>query len=389
MAAVAMPLLAVTVLHASTFIVGVLLAAAYLPWLVFGLPAGAWLDRLRPRRVMILCDIVSAALYASVPVAAWAGVLSLTQLLIVAFLAGSANVMFGTAYQVFLPSLVAPADLVEGNAKLQGSASAAALGGPGLAGLVAQAVGVVAAMLINAVSFAVSLACLLGIGEAGAQPAAPRVRGPIRRDVADGIKFVARDPYLARLGTFGMVGNFALTGFQALMVVFLVRVMHSDPLEVGFLAATLGVGGVCGALVAGTIGRKLGTARGLLLTTLCTLPFGLLIPAADPGPRLALYVVGVLLTAVGIAVANIIMATFRQAYSPPGMLGRVTATMRLLTVGTSPVGALFGGALGTAIGVRNALWIIFSIIAASGITLITRAFAESRDLPTRPAVVHD
>jgi MFS family permease len=128
MAAVAVPLLAVTVLHASTFMVSMLVAAAWLPWLLIGLPAGAWADRLPCRAVMITCDAVSAALYASVPVAAWPGVLTIAQLLAVALLGGAASVFFSTAYQVYLPSLVAADQLVEGNAKLAGSASAARLG---------------------------------------------------------------------------------------------------------------------------------------------------------------------------------------------------------------------------------------------------------------------
>lgn len=135
MAVVAVPLLAVTVLHASTFMVSALVAAAWLSWLLIGLPAGAWVDRLPCRAVMVICDAISAALYASVPAAACLGVLTIGPLLAVALLGGVASVFFNTAYQVYLPSLVAPEDLVEGNAKLAGSASAARFGGPGLAGL--------------------------------------------------------------------------------------------------------------------------------------------------------------------------------------------------------------------------------------------------------------
>lgn len=158
MAVVAMPLLAVNVLHASNFAIGALVAAGYLPWLVIGLPAGAWVDQLPARRVMVTCDLVSTALYASVPVSAWAGGLTLGQLMIVALLAGTATVFFSTAYQVYLRTLLTPADLVEGNAKLQGSEAAAELAGPSLAGLVAQALGAAAALLANAASFLVSAA---------------------------------------------------------------------------------------------------------------------------------------------------------------------------------------------------------------------------------------
>src|SRR5580698_346073 len=163
MAAFGVPLLAVQVLRASTFAVSALYAAAYVPWLVIGLPAGAWVDRLPARRLMIVCDVLSAALFATLPVAAWLGVLTTGQLLGVALLAGGASVLFSTAYQVYLPALLAPADMLEGNAKLQGSAQVASLSGRALAGLAAQAVGDATALLFNAASFLVSAACLLAI----------------------------------------------------------------------------------------------------------------------------------------------------------------------------------------------------------------------------------
>src|ERR1700691_4302376 len=137
MAVVVMPLIAVTVLHASTLTVSTLVAAAWLPWLLIGLPAGAWIDRLPPRAVLVTCDVISAALYASIPVAAWCHVLAIGQLLAVALLGGAASVFFGTAYTVYLPTLIGPEQLTEGNAKMFGSMSAARLAGPGLAGAAA------------------------------------------------------------------------------------------------------------------------------------------------------------------------------------------------------------------------------------------------------------
>jgi predicted MFS family arabinose efflux permease len=386
MAVVGVPLVAVIVLHASTFAIGVLTAAAWLPWLVIGLPAGAWVDRLPARRVMIACDVISAVVYASVPAAAWAGVLTTGQIVAVQLLGGAASVLFMTAYQVYLPSLVKPDELIEGNTKMQGSASAALFAGPSLAGLVAQLLGAVTALLGNAVSFLVSAACLIRTRPAAPGPAAaPRRAGPrpagLRREIADGLLLVLRDPFLRQLSTFWAVANLALTGYAALLVVFLVRVIGLTPGSVGLLTAIPGIGGILGAVLTGRITAWLGTARGLLLSTLCAVPFGLLIPLTGPGLRLAFYVMGSLLAFTGIAVGNIIIAAFRQSYSPPGMCGRVTATMRFLIFGTSPIGALLGGSLGTWLGVRDALWVLLGAVALSGTLLLTRALTARRDLP--------
>src|SRR5258708_4753851 len=331
MAVVGVPLAAVIVLHASTFSLGVLTAAAWLPWLVIGLPAGAWVDRLPARRVMIACDVISAVLYASVPVTAWAGVLNMGLVVAVQLGGGAASVLFMTAYQVYLPSLVTSGELIEGNTKMQGSASAALFAGPSLAGLVAQLLGAVTALLGNAVSFLVSAACLLGArpGAAGPPTTLGRTtlgrttlgRTMLGREIADGLRLVLRDPLLRQLSVFWAVANLALTGYSALLVAFLVRVIGLTPGSVGLLTAIPGVGGILGALFTGRITARFGTARGLLLSTLSAVPFGLLIPLTGPGPRLAFYVAGPLAAFTGIAVRNIIIAAFPPSSSPPATCG--------------------------------------------------------------------
>jgi hypothetical protein len=353
MAIVVVPLLAVTTLRASTFDVASLSAAGSLPWLLIGLPAGAWVDRLPARSLMITCDVAAALLYASLPVAAWAGLLTVGQLAIVALLAGACNVLFATAYQVYLPLLVTAGDLVEGNAKLQGSASAATIGGRGAAGVAADGLGAATAVLFNAASFLVSAACLLRIGPGAARPAGAERTTTLRQEMASGARFIARDPYLRPLTVYAAVANLAYAGYSSLVVVFLVRVAGLGAATVGLLMAAGGIGGTAGALVARRLGRALGTARTLLLTTLTDL-FGLLIPLAHAGPRVICYTVGIVVMTAGLLIGNILVAAFRQSYCPPGMLGRAVAGMRFLSFGAIPVGALLAGSLGTALGVRNA-----------------------------------
>ena len=382
MAVVGVPLVAVVVLHASTFAVGLLTAAGWLPWLVIGLPAGAWVDRLPVRPVMIGADLLAAVLYGSVPVAAWAGALTTGLLVTVQFAAGAASVVFMTGYQVYLPSVVAAADLIDGNTKMQGSASAAAFAGPGLAGLLAQGLGAVFALAANAASFIVSAGCLLGSRPTFPQnPPADRSRRSLRGEIADGVRQLVRDPYLRPMTVFWSAANFALTGYTALVVVFLVRVVGLSAGWVGVLTAVPGLGGVVGALVTRRVTVRYGTARSLLLATWLGMPAALLIPLAAAGPRLACYIAGALVAYTGMGIGNIIIAAFRQAHSPPGMCGRVTATQRFFIFATSPIGAFAAGGLGTWLGIRPALWIMLGMAAASGLLLCTPALTANRDLP--------
>jgi MFS family permease len=420
MAAVGVPLLAVTVLHASTFAVAVLTGAAYLPWLVIGLPAGAWVDRLPTRPLMVACDVISALLFASLPAAAWLGALTTGQVVVVALLAGAANVFFSTAYQVCLPSLVTAAELVDGNAKLQGGASVATIAGRGAAGLAAEAVGAATALLANAASFLVSAACLLAIKPAASAPAAhdpaasapaahdpaahdPAAHDPAAHDPAapppasavartggvfaqtwHGIGYVARDPYLRLFTVYAAVSNFAYTGNLALVVVFLVRVVGLGSAAVGLLMAAGGVGGLLGALIAPRLARAFGTARTLVLTTVASGLAGLLIPLTARGPRITFFVAGSMLVAAAIVVGNVILGSFRQHYCPPALLGRVTASMRFLAYGMIPLGALLAGALGTTLGPRGGLWVVQAIFAGSAAFLLTPRIRSARNLPGRP-----
>lgn len=380
MAVVGMPLLAVTVLHASTLTVAALTAAAYVPWLVIGLPAGAWVDQLPTRALMIVCDVVSALLYASLPTAAWLGILRIPQVVIVALLAGGVNVLFATAYQVCLPLLVAPEELVEGNAKLQGSAQVAAIAGRSGAGVAAEVIGAANGLLFNAASFVVSAVCLLRIR---LQQQAPRSERPasVRLEIWKGIKFVSRDPYLRPLTLYPAIANFAYTGNLALVVVFLVRVVGLSSADVGLLTAAGGTGGVLGAVLARKLAYLLGTARTLVVTSMITGTSGLLIPLTGPGLRIAYYVVGSALVASGIVVANVIVAAFWQEYCPPEMLGRVTATVRFLVYGTVPLGALVAGILGTVLGARDGLWAVLASLAVSGSVLLSSSIRKTRNLP--------
>ncbi|MEU1574087.1 MFS transporter [Streptomyces collinus] len=378
---VALPLIAVVGLDAGSTAVGLLTAAVWLPWLLVGLPVGAWVDRRRKRPLMIACDLTAAAALVSVPAAAWLDALTFQQLIVVALVCGTAAVCFDTAYHSYIRIVLDGRNLLEGNAKLQGSAAATQVAGPGVAGLLAQVLGAVTALVADAVTFLVSAVCLrrIGVVEPDRDPDAERTS--LRRQIAEGLRFVGRDPYLRPMVMWGAVINLALMGYQAVQVVFLVRTVGLNPGMVGLLLTSGSAGAVVGALVATRMSRRFGTARALLLLQLTTTPFVLLLPMTTAGPGLLLFATGSFLVGLGISVANIMVGTFRQTYCPPHLLGRVVATAMMINHSTIPLGSLLGGVLGDAVGYRPAMWIMTGVVAPSWLILVMSPMRRMRDLP--------
>ncbi|MET7685323.1 MFS transporter [Streptomyces sp. NPDC005423] len=378
---VALPLIAVEVLDAGSTAVGLLAAAVWLPWLLVGLPVGAWVDRMRKQPLMIACDLTAGTALVSIPLAAWLDALTFRHLVVVALICGTTAVCFNTAYHSYIRIVLDGRDLLEGNAKLQGSEAATQVAGPGVAGLLTQTLGAVTALVADAVTFLVSAVCLKRINVVEPNRATDEERVPLRRQISEGLRFVGRDRYLRSMATWGAVINMALMGYQAVQVTFLVRTVGLHPAMVGLLLTSGSTGGVVGALVATWVGRRFGTARGLLLVQVATAPFALLLPMTTAGPGLLLFAMGAFLVGIGISVANIVVGSFRQAYCPPHMLGRVVATAMMINHSTIPLGSLLGGVLGDAVGYRPAMWIMTGIVAPSWLVLAASPIRRERDLP--------
>lgn len=380
---VAFPLVAVVTLQASTITMGVLNAMAWLPWLLIGLPAGAWVDRLSRRRTMLAADLVSIVALLSVPMAAWLGLLTIAHLVVVAFVAGTASMFFTTAYQAFLPAVVSKEDLSEANAKLQGTDQVANLAGPGIGGLLTQWVGAVSGLVVDVLTFMASALCLSRMRVT--EPTERKARDTtLRQEIGQGMRFVARDRYLRVLTIAAAVDNLTLNAMYALTVVFLIRVVGAEPAVVGFLFAADFVGGLIGAMVARKVGERIGTARSLLVFSIGCAPFGLLIPLTQDGPGLLFFVFGLMVPSIGMVVGNVMSTGFRQAYCPPELLGRMYTSSRFVQFGVIPLGAVLGGALGAAVGVREALWIVLTAAVLGRLTRLVGPIKSARDLPTQP-----
>lgn len=376
----ALPLAAVLVLHASTLQVGLLTTAGYAAFLLVGLPAGAWVDRLRRRPIMIAADVIRAATLASIPVAYELGALTLAQLYIVAFITGVASVFFDVAYMSYLPSLVGLDKLVDANAKLQVSVSLAQVGGPSAAGFLIGLLGAPVAFLADAASFVVSVLSLAVIREREQPPAQAEAR-TIRREVAEGVGFVAREPILRMIAGCTSTSNLFSSAVYAIVVVFLVRQVHLHASTIGLIMSAGAVGGVLGGLTAAQLRRRLGSARVIWLSLVVTAPFTLLIPVTFPGPGVACFGVAAFVSSLGSVVYNVNQASFRQLLCPPQLLGRMNATIRFIVWGTIPLGGLLGGALGSWLGDRTAIWVAAVGVALAPAWLLASPLRRLRDTP--------
>ncbi|MFZ9845940.1 MAG: MFS transporter [Candidatus Limnocylindrus sp.] len=378
---IALPFVAITLLQAGPLEVAILNLADFLPFLLIGLLVGALVDRLPRRAVLIGGDLGRAILILTIPLAYLAGVLSLPQLIAVGFLVGVLTVFFDVAYQAYLPSLIGREDLVEGNSKLEFSRSAAGLLGPGLGGLLVDLLRAPIAMLVDAASFLASALFLATIrdqrGAATAPNDAPEsksngtapapTRGTMRREIAEGLRYVFGHPALRTIGAATATSNlFSSIGGAAFML-FAINELQMTPALIG-LAFSLGsVGGLVASLVAGPLSRRFGVGRVIVVTVALGGPFEFAVGLGSAGAD-ALNLA--LIAAAGFAMGgsgtiyNINQVSLRQAITPEAMSGRMNATMRWFVWGTMPIGSIIGGIIGETLGVRAAI-----LIGGAGATL--------------------
>jgi MFS family permease len=380
----AIPLLAVRTLHATAFEMGLLTAASTAAFLIVGLPAGVWVDRVRRRRLMIGADLGRVLALGSIPVAAAVGGLTLAQLFVVTLVSGVLTVFFDVAYQSYLPALVGREHLVEGNAKLTGSAEVAAVAGPGVAGALVQAVGSSAAVAVDSVTFFVSAVAVGAIRSPEPKPTVPEGgHAGLMEGIAQGLRFVFGNALLRAIAATTATSNLFSGVAAAVEIVFLVRQVHASPGVIGLLFALGGVGGVAGAFSAGPIARRVGGARATIIGIAGSVG-ALLIPLTMPGAGLLYFGAGLLMVSFSATVYNVNQVSFRQRLCPDRLLGRMNATMRFVVWGVLPIGALIGGIMGAVFGLRTTLWIGALGQAVAGIWLLASPMRRLRDFPDPP-----
>lgn len=381
----ALPLAAALTLDATPIEMGLLIAAGSAPDVVVALFAGVWVDRLRRRPILIGADLGRAALLASVPAAAGLGLLGMPQLYVVAFLAGALAVLFHVAHGSFLPALVPRRQLVEANGKLELSRSVARIAGPGLAGGLVQVLTAPFAILADACSFLVSALFLGMIRTPEPEPEPATARRGVRPEIGEGLRFTFGQPLLwaitAGTATFAFFGNVV----AALYALYVTRDLGVSPGTLGLVYAVGASGALLGAATAGRLTRRLGlgpaTVAALLLAGLGVL----LIPLAASAPAPAVLLIGQeLCLGFGAAVFGINTVSIGQAVTPDRLLGRARASSRFVWGGSLAFGALTGGALGEAIGLRPALWIAAGGTLLALPWLLASPFRALREPPHPP-----
>jgi MFS family permease len=348
---VALPLLAVTLTTRPGLVAGVAFARA-LPWLFMALPAGALADRLDRRRTMIRVDVLRVVVMGALTAAVAADVASIPLLYAAAFVLGIGETLFDTAAQSILPAIVGRDELSRANGHLQAvELTTNQFVGPPLGGVLA-AVALASAFAVIAGAYLAAAVCLIGI--AGTfRPAPPSSPTTMRADIAEGLRFVWRNPILRTLGLMLGVTNLAFTAHGAIFVLFAVSPGPLDLSRAGFgvLLATAAVGGVAASAVVVRLERAVGRSR-TLVAVVVVFGASLAVPAVTTS--LAANVVAVVTAAFGAVTWNVVTVSLRQRITPDHLLGRMNATYRLLGWGTMPLGAALGGAVGEWFGLRPA-----------------------------------
>lgn len=383
----ALPLTAVLVLHASPMQTGLLTAASIAPYVLAGLIAGAWVDRVRRRPLMIAADVGRALLLLSIPLAAWTGKLTLAQLYAVACATGLGALFFDVAYGAFLPSIVSPDRLLDANGKLEASTAVARIAGPGLGGVLVQVLSGPAALLADALSFVVSFGSLTFIRVR--EPSHPHARE--RRlswldEVRQGVRLVARHELLRPLAVSAALFGFFDTMLVAIYVPYLVRELHMPAALLGGIFAVAGGGGLLGATLAATIANRAGIGRTMVGGTLVAAAAELVIALAQ-GPILlaaALVTLGEAGAQGGDVVASIANRSARQIVIPDAMQGRVTATMRVLAAALAALGAVLGGLSAEYLGLRPTVMIAGVGTVITGLWLWTSPVRHQREVAVLP-----
>jgi MFS family permease len=385
----ALPLVAILTLNATVFQIGILNAAQYAPIVVVSLFAGVWLDRRRRRPVLVVTNLGRAVLTALIPLAYLLGWLSMPLIYVVVVLLGTLAVVFDVAVLSYLPGLVERQHLAEANGKVQVSYSLAAAAGPSLGGLLVGLLTAPYTLLVDTGSFLFSALMTSRIRKPEQAPAAPAERTSVWASIGEGLRSVFGSRLLRTLLSQSAAFNLFQNALITVFVVYAIRVLGLSPAKLGFVIGAGAVGAIAGAYFANRITRAVGLGRVMLATVLgnCLAPLLLLIPRGAGLGSLAVLAASQIVYGVGLVVYNVNTVTLRQVVTPNRLLARMNASYRLLLFGTIPLGALLGGALGEAYGLRAAMVVTALLLTTPLVWIAFGPVFRLREMP--PAATAD
>jgi MFS family permease len=387
--ALALPLTAVILLEAGPHEMGILTAAGFVPFLIVGLLAGVWVDRMRRRTILVASDLVSAVAVAAIPVAAATGRLGMPLLYVVAFVLGFVAVISTVAYQAFMPTLVGRDRLVEASARMEAANSVGAIVGPGIGGFLVQVLTAPIALIVDGLSFLFSAVLIGSIRVVEPPPIPPAEQASVRSQIAEGLRLVAATPILRALAGCGAIHNFFSRMIDALFVLYAVNELGLGPVDVGFVFAAGGPGALLGAVAVGWLGRRVGVGPTIAWMQLLTGVSRLLIPLAGGPAWLVLLVLGASEFLLGFVrtAFNVTQVSLRLAITADRLHGRVNATIRFLMWCVTPFGALAGGLIATtALGLRGTLLLAGIGVLLAFVPLLVRPLRTIRTIPTSTEV---
>ncbi|MEV4635952.1 MFS transporter [Actinoplanes sp. NPDC049548] len=382
---VALPLTALAVLDATPFEMGLIAAARYAAWIVIGLPAGVIVQRLPLRGTQVGADLARAAAVASVPLAWWAGQLTVAHLVATALVISFANVLFDVANATFLPEIVDRDQLQSRNSLTSGTHAATDLGGPSVGGVIVQLLGSVPTLLVDAASYLASAVLLRTLP--ARRTARPDRWPPMGEMMREGFRYVVRHPAMGPGMWAATAANFVCGAQLALYPLYLVRDLDAAPGLVGVLLAADGVGTLLGAALTTRFTDAVGTARGLVISGFVAVAGALVVPWGAGHTAYATFVLGNLAFAAGVVVLSVTTRTYRQTASPPELLSRVMATVRFVSWGAIPVGGLVAGTLAGPFGARTTLVVLGAVTVCVPLAWLLSPVRGLRDLSEVPVPV--
>lgn len=380
--ALLVPVLALVELDAGPLWIGLLTAAAWLPWVLVGLLAGAIIDRHAAKPVIVTANLAAAAALVTVPIAGWMDALTIGHLLVVALATGTASVFSRTAGIKIVPLVVDPDRLESANARLLGTESFAQVAGPGLGGLVVSVVSASTGLLVDVVGFVVSVLCMRRV-----HPRSPAARPDsgvhLRRQIGEGVAFVRHDRFLGPIVVIGSLSNFGLTGVTTLLVVFLVDDLGVSASYAGLVMMLGSLGGVAGALLAVPVAQRLGTGRASTALLVLSGPAALLIAVPVDRSQVWIVVAGLMLVGACVVSGNVVRGAWRQRYVPDRILGRVMTTSQVVNFGAMPLAGVAAGVLAHTLGTRTTLALMATVHLLATLAVLATPVGRVAELPQR------